>query len=151
MARSRAIRLDRERAAVCLNVGGQLTIDGTNADTSFLTGISARANRGSTGNGGDVVVNAGALAINPNGEISADTFGAGKGGNVAVTAAGMLSIDGTSSTTRTGISAGAAPTSTGDAGNVVVNAGNLQLVNDGLISAETAGTGSAGRVTVGVA
>jgi large exoprotein involved in heme utilization and adhesion len=90
------------------------------------------------------------LTIGPNGQISTDAFGTGKGGDIAVTVAGALSIDGTSSTVPTGITA--LTGSNGDAGNVVVSAGSLSIVTNGLISVDTlGGTGAAGSVTVNVA
>ena len=96
------------------------------------------------------MVTAGTLSITPNGQITTDTFGPGNGGSIAVSVAGPLSIDGTSSTVPTGITA--LTGSSGNAGNVTVAAGSLNITRDGLISVDTlGGSGSAGSVTVNVA
>src|SRR5260370_35463344 len=110
-----------------------------------LRGIPSQA--AGRGDGGSVIVNAGTLTIRTDGLISTDTFGAGRGGNIGVTIAGALSIDGTLATVPTGITAVTA-FGTGDAGNISVNAGTITLVTDGLISADTLrATGTAGTVT----
>src|SRR5947209_8318520 len=76
--------------------------------------------------------------------------GRGKGGSIGVTVAGGLSIDGTSSTVPTGITA--LTGSSGAAGDITVATGSLNIVRNGLISVDTlGGTGSAGNVTVNVA
>jgi len=121
--------------SIAVTVTGALSIDGTSSTIS--TGITALTVTGSTGNAGNIIVNAGSLTIGPNGQITTDTFGTGKGGNIAVTVAGALSIDGTSSSVPTGITA--LTGSNGDAGNVAVNAGSLSIVNNGVISVDTLG------------
>ena len=119
--------------SIAVTVTGALSIDGTSS--TIPTGITALTVTGSTGHAGNIIVNAGSLTIGPNGQISTDTFGTGKGGDIAVTVAGALSIDGRSSTVPTGITA--LTGSNGDAGNVVVSAGSLSIVTNGLISVDT--------------
>lgn len=108
-----------------VNVTGGLTIDGTSA-TGPVTGITALPvplNSGITGNAGDITIAAGSLSIGPNGQITTDTFGAGKGGDITVTVAGALLIDRTSSTVPTGITA--LTDSSGSAGNITIATGSL--------------------------
>ena len=136
-----------------MNVAGALSIDGV-SQTGPITGITAISiplkTGAVTGNSGDITINAGSLSVNSNGQITTDTFGTGKGGNIAVTVAGALSIDGTSSTVLTGITA--LTDGTGSAGNITVGAGTLNIVTNGLISVDSlGGTGNAGSVTVNVA
>ncbi len=71
-----------------------------------------------SGNGGSVAIQAGTLAIGPDGEITTDTAKSGNGGSIAVTVTGALSIDGTSSTISTGITA---LTVTGSTGNAAIS------------------------------
>ena len=126
--------------------------------TGSITGITSQSFGRFGGNAGSITVDAGALTILGNGEISAATFGAGNGGSVSVGVAGGLSIDGTGGDPRlaTGISSEAEAGSTGNAGSVTVEAGGLLIVNGGSISSSAlqpsgnlpASTGNAGSVTV---
>src|SRR5262249_37518382 len=72
--------------SVAARVAGGLVIDGTGDDPNFVTGISSRANAGSTGNAGSVTLTAGRLSIVNGGSIASDTSGPGDGGGVLVTA-----------------------------------------------------------------
>jgi large exoprotein involved in heme utilization and adhesion len=90
-----------------------------------------------------------------NGEISSSTTtGAlGNGGDVSVTA-GRLTIDAAAAKTGpdflpTGIIAETC--CTGHAGRITVNAGSLSILNGGVISSSTSGSGNGGDVTVNVA
>jgi filamentous hemagglutinin family protein len=132
---------------------GQLTIDGTGGNPEVsTTGIASDANPGSTGNAGKVTVKAGTLSIFNNGEISAQTFGSGNGGEASITVAGKLTIDGISGNPGfvTGI-ATASPGGTGNGGDLTIRAGSLSIVNNGQIVSGTSGPGNGGSVFVTVA
>src|SRR5205823_11456451 len=93
-----------------------------------------------------VTLQAGDVKIINGGLIGTDSFGAGKPGNVTVTANSLL-IDGGSlksipgSSDITGISAG-------NGGSVTVRSGDLTITGGGEISTVAEGTGDAGDVTV---
>ena len=123
--------------SVTVDAGGALSVDGSE--------ISASAELQSSGNAGDLVVNAASLALTDGGQISTRTFGAGNGGTVLVNIGGALSIDGLS-----GIAADAGPQSSGNAGNLTVEAASLSLSNGSIISSSTAGPGNGGTVSVTV-
>jgi large exoprotein involved in heme utilization and adhesion len=135
---------------ISVNVSGQMTIDGTSAN--FLTGVSAQAERGSTGNAGSLAVTAGALSIVSGGNISSSALGAfnkqpastGNAGTVTVDVAGLLSIDGSGSAIVTSTE----PGTRGNAGSVTVTAGQIMLATGGEIASTTAGTGMGGSVSV---
>jgi filamentous hemagglutinin family protein len=137
--------------SITVDVAGTLLIGGASApNTQQLTGISSASYHGSSGNAGTVSVTAGRLSILSGGEITSGTSGSGNGGNVSVGVAEQLTIDATSANTSflTGISAEAAPGSTGNAGAVNVSAGGILVVNGGAISSATAGPGNGGVVQV---
>jgi large exoprotein involved in heme utilization and adhesion len=165
--------------SISVDVAGGLTIDGATAPGLF-TGIASQANKGSIGNAGPISISAGSLSVANQGKISSQTLGtgsagqitvaagalsiasngqiasaaatgsSGKGGNVAVTVAGQLLIDGTQSdqTSLTGISTQSQ--GSGDAGSVLVKAGTLSIDHFSGISSSTFASGKAGSVAVAV-
>ena len=147
---------------ISVDVAGQLAIDQTSATgikLGVILGIEFQANPGSTGNAGDVTVNAGAMSIRNTGQGGSPTYGAGNGGNVSVNVTDQLNIDGSGNTTQflTGIGASVQPGSRGNAGSVDVAAGTLRIVDGvifnaavGAIAPAPASTGNAGKITVKV-
>jgi large exoprotein involved in heme utilization and adhesion len=139
--------------SVKVDVQGQLTIDGAGENTKYLTGITSQADKGSSNRAGDVFVEAASLSIRANGEISAGTFGSGRGGSVTVDVQGQLTIDGAGGNANylTGITSQAEKGSSNRAGDVFVDAGSLSILSDGEISTRTAGSGTGGDIEVAVA
>jgi large exoprotein involved in heme utilization and adhesion len=135
---------------VSVKVLGRLTIDGVGSNQNFVTGITAEAASGSSGKAGDVTVTAGTLDVVGGGEIASDTFATGNGGNVSVRVTGPLTINGTGTSSFTGISAEAGSGSNGNAGDVTVTAGTLRVVVGGEIATDTFAIGNGGNVSVRV-
>jgi large exoprotein involved in heme utilization and adhesion len=137
---------------VSVRIADLLTINGKGGDPSYLTGIAAQANKGSTGRGGSVTVLAAAANILDNGEITSSTFGSGRSGSVTVGVSGQLTISGAHSDPNklTGITSEANPGSKGSAGDVFVRAGSLSILDEGEISSGTFGSGKGGDVSVAV-
>jgi filamentous hemagglutinin family protein len=139
---------------VKVSVLGNLSIVGPPSNNTFssdnnYSGIGTVANPNSTGNAGNVFVSAGSLSIAGFlGEISSSTLGSGAAGKVSVDVAGPLSITGPRGNFPTGIVAAAFKDGTGNAGDVAVKAGSLSIVNQGEISATSAGIGTGGSVSV---
>jgi filamentous hemagglutinin family protein len=122
------------------------------------------------GNAGDVRIMAGTLNILDGARISTQTFGAGNGGNIEVTA-DNVAISGANATFREfligkGIDAEEAgklasasllsstngsflgSSTTGNAGNLQITARNVQVQNGGLISSKTDTSGNGGNIEV---
>lgn len=112
------------------------------------TGIVSRANPGSSGQAGDVLVRAGTLEVVNGGRISSSTFTHGNAGNVEVTADTLMIDSQGYSAGATSIFSKAEAGSNGQAGNVTVQAGELDIVNAGDISSSTDAQGNAGNVTI---
>ncbi|HEV2300055.1 MAG TPA: filamentous hemagglutinin N-terminal domain-containing protein, partial [Stellaceae bacterium] len=136
---------------VSVRVNQLLEIDGPSVNPQTPPGIFSSAAGHSTGKAGRVSVSAGSLTILANGLVSSATFTKRKAGSVSVAVAGELTIDGASGNpnSRTGIISEAAHS--GKAGNVIVSAGSLSILDDGSISSGTRRKGNAGNVTVNVA
>lgn len=139
--------------------GGNLTVQATEgikligvSRQNAPSGLFAQANSGSTGDAGDLKVNTSTLIVRDGAQVSASTFGRGKGGNVTVQATENIELIGTFGNDElfpSGLFAVAAGT-TGDAGNLIIDARNL-LVRDGAqIGASTRSQGQGGNLTVNV-
>ena len=130
---------------------GDIAVDAHNlfiarGASEFLTGIAADT-AGAKGFGGNVRINADRIEVTDGGQISSFTAGAGKGGDVTITAKELTvigkgkipSVIGTESQSE-GVG--------GDGGDVTIHVEKLTIRNSGRISASTAGTGAAGDVRV---
>jgi len=165
--------------SISIDVASGLMIDGA-MTPGLVTGIASQANIGSTGNAGPISVSAGSISLANRGRISSQTLGtgsagqitvaagtlsiasngqiagaagtgsSGKGGNIVVTVAGQLLIEGTQGdlNTLTGISTQSQ--GSGDAGSVSVKAGTLSINHISAISSSTFASGKGGTVAVAV-
>jgi len=132
---------------VALNVNGALTIDATDFG-GFVNGVSSETVDGSSGSAGRVQVSAGSVSVLNGGFINANTHGTGAGGSVTVSTPGALLLDGHGGS-GTEIGASALGPQSGNAGSVEISAGSVSVLNGGLITSNTAGTGAGGTVVVG--
>src|SRR5439155_22976 len=141
-------------------IANSLIIDGTGGPEAPATAIFADSvseagyyghGSNSSGPAGNVMVKAGSLTLTNGGEISSSTSGSGDGGNVNVIADSLL-ITGAGLFSSSGIfaTAGAfgAVLSSGKAGNVIVQAGDLKITSGAEISSSTFGRGDGGTVNV---
>jgi large exoprotein involved in heme utilization and adhesion len=115
-------------------------------DVSLITGT---VRRGSTGQGGTIMVSAHELELSDGGQIFSGTFGLGNGGTVEVRADHLL-IKGSHGDFPSLISGSAQPGSGGAAGTVAVTARELELRDGGEIFSGTFGPGDAGPISVEV-
>jgi filamentous hemagglutinin family protein len=131
-----------------VDVRGSLAISGATALSR--PGIYANADSGSTGNGGDLtLIASGRVTITAGGEISASTFSSGNGGTLIVRA-GSLDIDGAADDTEfTGIATESNPGAKGNSGDLTLGVnGVIKVAGSGEISASTFSSGNAGDLTV---
>jgi len=131
---------------VALNVNGALTIDATDFG-GFVNGVSSETVDGSSGSAGRVQVSAGSVSVLNGGFINANTHGTGAGGPVTVLTPGALLLDGHGGS-GTEIGASALGPQSGNAGNVEISAGSVSVLNGGVVTSNTAGTGAGGTVVV---
>jgi filamentous hemagglutinin family protein len=128
---------------ISVRIAGDLLIDGAGANPDFPTGISAAAEKGSSGQAGEVaLITGGAITLSGGAQVRSTTAGTGKGGSVQVTAQGPLTL----SDAGTGVVASS--TAGGEAGSVTVNAPQIALMTGAQIASITAGTGAGGSVNV---
>lgn len=113
------------------------------------TGILTQSAYYSWGNAGDIDITVDSLLDMGNGsEISSETAGFGRSGNIVVNT-GALKIDGNGISQFTGITSEANASSFGHAGTVEVYVDNrAEMINGGQISSDTLSVGNAGTVIV---
>lgn len=130
---------------ISVTVNEALTINSLGFNT-YITGVFS--NTFGSGQGGMVSIIADALNIFNSGKISSSTFSDGNAGSIDVNAR-AVTIDGQNhSYGYTGLLSQAGLFSSGNAGNVTLTAGTLEIANGGVISTSTAATGNAGSVSI---
>ncbi len=134
-----------------------LTIEGDGVNP---TGIQSNASSRlitfiETGNGGPITITADTVDILRGGTIESSTFSNGDAGPINIET-DSLRIDGTGvpladngqAFVNTGINSNAGLRSTGNAGEITINAGDMQLVSRGNVTSSTFGEGNAGSITI---
>ena len=135
--------------------GGNLTVNasdsvqvlGRSADSRFSSGLSVDAE--GTGDAGNLTITTSQLLIRDGAQVSAGTFGAGKGGNLIIDASDSVQLIGTSADGRRPSSLFAGTQQgTGDAGDISITTRQL-LVRDGArVGVASLGAGKGGDLTV---
>jgi len=117
---------------------------GRRTDGSFApSGLFADLQTGGIGSGGNISVETGRLNLSNGGEISASTFNQGNAGKIAIRAA-QIDLRGETTAIRTQVDSGAQ----GNGGNLSINSDRL-IVGDGAeVSSGTLGRGDAGNLTI---
>ncbi|HEY9660332.1 MAG TPA: filamentous hemagglutinin N-terminal domain-containing protein, partial [Allocoleopsis sp.] len=124
---------------------------GLNATGQFASGIGGETNRGSTGNGGDVIISSRVLQVRDGATVSVSTRGTGQGGNLEVTATERAELVGTAVNAQGLVSVGglfATTAGAGNAGSLQFEGGQLRIRDGASISAATSGAGDAGDIRV---
>jgi filamentous hemagglutinin family protein len=135
--------------------GGNLNIDaqdvqiiGRSADGQFSSSLLADTQPDSTGDAGDLTIKTNTLLVKDGAEVSASTFGVGKGGNLNIDAQDVQVIGRSADGQLSGLSASIQPDSTGDGGELTIKTNTL-LVKDGAqVSASTFGAGKGGNLNI---
>lgn len=93
------------------------------------------------GLGGDVVLNAASVTLTNDSQISTDTFGDGAAGRVTIVT-DKLALD------FSAILSAAGEGSTGSAGTIQLQTGQITLANQSVVTSSTFGAGAAGQISV---
>jgi filamentous hemagglutinin family protein len=139
-----ASTLGAERGgAIVVNATELVEVIGIPANGQFLSGLFAYAYPSAIGDAGELRINTSELLIQDGAEVSASTFGGGKGGNLNINAKDSVQVIGSNILTSSGSRA------TGDAGNLTINTRQLRVQEDGAeITTATFSEGKAGSLTV---
>ncbi|NEO05387.1 MULTISPECIES: S-layer family protein [unclassified Moorena] len=141
-----------------------VTIDGIASNEIIASGLRSRVgpNRNSSnkpqaeGKGGDITIEAKSVFVTNGGQISAEIYDIGNGGNISIIAENEVIIDGTAKNKVNGeekkfstiIFTRVRPQAVGDGGKVLIKARSVSFTNGGKIVSETSGKGNGGDVEI---
>lgn len=125
-------------------VADRLTLD---AEDDSVTNISVSTAPNSTGAGGRMVLDIGELDIRSGATLTGGTSGIGRAGTIIVTA-DQLQIDQEGADGQTGILSQTGFNASGGGGLIQVTADDMQLFGNGQIGTSTFGNGNAGSIVI---
>jgi large exoprotein involved in heme utilization and adhesion len=133
---------------VIITARDTVAFDGV-ASNGFSSGAFSNVEQGVKGNGGDINITTGSLAVTGGAQLSATTLGEGKAGSVIITARDTVAFDGVASN---GFSSGAFSNveqgGKGNGGTINITTGSLAVTGGAGLSASTFGEGKAGSVII---
>ncbi|WP_017317976.1 two-partner secretion domain-containing protein [Mastigocladopsis repens] len=133
---------------VNVNVRDAISVDGENPGISTSGIISSVAETG-VGNGGDISITTGSMAVTNGAQLNTLTLNQGDAGNVSINARDTVSFDGAGNNGgASGILSSVGTTGVGNAGEINITAGSLSLTGGAQLNALTQGQGDAGNVNI---
>ncbi|NJR16169.1 MAG: S-layer family protein, partial [Calothrix sp. CSU_2_0] len=127
-----------------VGTGGDVNIKAGNLFIQDSGEISSFLASGAEGRGGNVNIQTGNLLIKNGSIINSSTYGTGNSGNISITALNAISLDSASYIFNSAESSDAV----GNAGNIDITTGSLNIANRSGISASTLGQGNGGNITI---
>jgi filamentous hemagglutinin family protein len=122
---------------------------GNSPDGKVPSGLFARVRRGATGDGGTLTIETGRLIVQDGAQISTDTFGAGRAGDLTVRALESVEVKGrTPDDQASGLFAKVGQGATGDGGNLTIETGQLVVLAGAQISTSARSGGQGGTLTI---
>jgi len=132
--------------SISLNGGGQVD-QNSSPSTQIATSTGDLFSGGGRAKGGDIVIKTGSLELINSAQISSASFGAGNAGRIDITAS-SIRLD-AELTTITQISANTQQIrGGGNAGDIVIHTGTLDMLNGATIFAAAFGSGTAGLIDI---
>jgi large exoprotein involved in heme utilization and adhesion len=123
---------------VIINARDRVAFDGVGSD-GFSSGAQSSVGQEGLGDGGDINITTGSLALTGGAVLSASTLGQGNAGNLYVTANSVLLDNGQLF----------AATASGEGGNIELRIPDqLRLLNNSLISAQATGNANGGNIKI---
>ncbi|MBD1937777.1 filamentous hemagglutinin N-terminal domain-containing protein [Microcoleus sp. FACHB-68] len=123
---------------------------GRTANGQYASGLSASAQPGATGEGGNLTIETARLRVSDGARVSTSTFGSGKAGNLTVKASDSVEVIGTSADGQyaSGLSASVRPEATGEGGNLTIETARLRVADGAIATVSSLGEGKAGNLRV---
>ncbi|OYD88330.1 hypothetical protein CDG77_24330 [Nostoc sp. 'Peltigera membranacea cyanobiont' 213] len=130
---------------ITINARDTVTLDG--GKNSLITSIGSPTVSSSTGNAGNIRINARELFIKNGGELAAFSSGQGDSGNIFIDTRDAVIIDGTTGNKPTGVFSDLFA-GVGKGGDIQITTNSLTLSNGGQLAASSFGKGNAGDIIV---
>ncbi|MEG4132787.1 hypothetical protein QUA21_27940, partial [Microcoleus sp. Pol1B3] len=121
-------------------------VSGTSADGRFGSGLSAQSQ--GSGDAGSLRIDAGRLLVSDGAAVSTATRGSGKGGSLQITARDSIELMGNSASSQFGRGLFTSSEGSGDAGNLSINTGRLQVSDGAQVSTTTRDSGKGGSLQI---
>ncbi len=129
--------------------GGSLSVDAQDVQLISESALVAFVAPSSTGNAGDLTVRTNTLLVRDGSDVSASTYGAGKGGSLSVDAQDVQLIgESADGQDASGLFVQAAPGSRGNAGDLTVRTNTLLVRDAAVVDASTFGAGKGGSLSI---
>ncbi|MFM5956552.1 MAG: S-layer family protein, partial [Dolichospermum sp.] len=103
--------------------------------------LNSRVTATGEGNSGGITIDTSTLTLENGGYISADTYGKGDAGNIAIRATEGVNVGGF-------LFSGVNDKAVGNSGGITIDTSTLTLENGGFIDASTSGKGNAGKIEI---
>jgi filamentous hemagglutinin family protein len=134
---------------LAVKASNSVELQGNSTDGQFPSGLFARVNEGATGNGGTLTIETERLIVQDGAQVSTDTFGAGRAGDLAVRALESVEVKGrTSDDQGSGLFAQVGKGATGDGGNLTIDTRQLVALGGAQISTTARIGGQGGTLTI---
>ncbi|MCW5312364.1 filamentous hemagglutinin N-terminal domain-containing protein [Nostoc sp. KVJ3] len=130
---------------ITINARDTVTLDG--GKNSLITSIGSPTVSSSTGNAGNIRINARELFLKNGGELAAFSSGQGDSGNIFIDTRDAVIIDGTTGNKPTGVFSDLFA-GVGKGGDIQITTNSLTLSNGGQLAASSFGKGNAGDIIV---
>lgn len=126
-------------------------VTGTTPDGQSASALVARAE--GTGNAGKLIITTGRLLISNGGAVSTKTFSSGEGGNIDVTASEFVKVSGSAASNLFSSSLSTETAGGGNAGDLKLTTGRLLIENGGFVAAtaRSGSSGDAGNLIINAA
>ncbi|MBD2559722.1 filamentous hemagglutinin N-terminal domain-containing protein [Nostoc linckia FACHB-391] len=128
---------------IAINARETISLDGFGNVSNIFSRITSSVNPSGVGNGGDIQLTTGSLAVTNRAFITSGTLGKGDAGNIIIDARDIISFD------RDAFAdSNVSPRAVGNAGDIQITTGSLAFTNGAFIDSGTYGQGNAGNITI---
>lgn len=140
--------LGADASSIEINATEAVEVRGTSSREDNFSSAIATETYG-IGKGGDIAISSGNLAIRDGAVVYAATYGNGRGGNAKTNTTGSMVVDGVSAQNRNRESfLGTLTSNAARSGDLTLNARGLTVSSEGQVATLTLGTGNGGNLNV---
>lgn len=144
---------------VIINVRDDVLISGADASGQYNSSIYTSIGEGATGNGGNIIIEAGTLTLTNSGFLDAGVFsvdggvsslGQSKAGNIILNVRDTITVAGFNATSgySSGMSVATYKGASGQAGRITINTDKLRVADGAYLNASTYNSSNGGDITV---